>query len=383
MNNDINEISNNNVVNEHKKKVPKSYLFKINFSQNIGNKKNQENPKSNSKNNMICLSPNIHRRKSTNINNVKIYLKNSLKTKNNLKNQKIKDMESINVKSNKENESNKGLMSPKPRKSINYSKYNLIKIKNNNSPGNEIVKLFHFANNLYQKDEHFNKNIISKNIDINNIPSNKSNHLFGITRVNSQRKKKLVIRFGLNEDNSNNNKIFKRKISNATKGKESSDFNQSKKNSFSNYLENYSRNKTPINRINSEVHQNDNFTKNKFLDNKKSNIFEMSGNLSSKNKKVNLLFAKTFKKENIYLEKISEENLLNKLNKKTTIKSNKNNNKNLDTLTSINNKMNCLDNEIKKENSKNEQNNNNIVIKKKKKKFFLFCCLFSNDDNSD
>jgi hypothetical protein len=274
-------------------------------------------------------------------------------------------------------------MSPKPRKSINYSKYNLIKIKNNNSPGNEIVKLFHFANNLYQKDEHFNKNIISKNIDINNIPSNKSNHLFGITRVNSQRKKKLVIRFGLNEDNSNNNKIFKRKISNATKGKESSDFNQSKKNSFSNYLENYSRNKTPINRINSEVHQNDNFTKNKFLDNKKSNIFEMSGNLSSKNKKVNLLFAKTFKKENIYLEKISEENLLNKLNKKTTIKSNKNNNKNLDTLTSINNKMNCLDNEIKKENSKNEQNNNNIVIKKKKKKFFLFCCLFSNDDNSD
>ena len=385
MNNDINEISNNNVVNDLQKNAQKSSPFKINNSKDKENKKNQEHPKNNSKNNTFCLSPNMQRRKSTNINNVKLYLKNSLKTKSNRKNKKQSDRESINGNTNKENESNLGMMSPKPRKSINYNKYDLIKIQNNNSPDNEIINLFHFANNLYQKDEHFNKNIITKNIDINNIPSNKSDHFLRIIRANTQNKKKLIIRFGLNEDNNNNNKIINRKISNASKGKELSDFNQSKKNSFSNYLENISRNKTPIKRVGSEIHQNHNLTKNKFFDSKKSNIFDMSGNLTSKNKKVHLLYTKTFKKNNYRLEKISEENLLNKLNKKNTIKTNKNNNKNLDTITSINNKMNCFDNEIKfvkKENSKNEQNNN-IVIKKKKKKFFLFCCLFSNDKDSD
>ena len=354
-NKEINDNSKNQKNNSTGKKLPSITIDIIpHIEKEIVNESKNNN--NNLINNKISLTPINKRRKSSNINNVKLFLQNSLKAK---RSSVIKEKESLNCVSKKEKESNCEIISPKQRKSINYNNYDII---NNNAQNNVILNLFQYANNIYQNDEHFYKNIISKNDDIYRFSSNKTNSFINKFKPNSiiQKKLKLRINFGLNE---NDNNIYKKRIS---KENESIDTSQNKvKNSFTQFLE-YNKRFSLLDK------------------NKKSNLYNTNGD-GSKSSKYNFMRLKTFKKKNFnYLGKISEENVIEKIKPKSSIKVNnkKQFNSNTNMKSPMNNDVinNNNNNTAKEVENKIEEHVNE---KKKKKKFFLFCCLSSNDNEED
>ncbi len=119
--------------------------------------------------------------------------------------------------------------------------------------------------------------------------------------------------------------------------------------------------------------------------NKKSNLYNTNGD-GSKSSKYNFMRLKTFKKKNFnYLGKISEENVIEKIKPKSSIKVN--NKKQFNSNTNMKSPMNddIINNNNNNNTAKEVENKieEHVNEKKKKKKFFLFCCLSSNDNEED
>ena len=197
MNNEINGDSINNK-NEKSIKESSPLIFKINILKPLENEIKDENPNdNNNKKNRLFLSPSP-RRKSKNNNNLKLLLKNSFKSKNGKSEKEYNEKENSNLlktKSIKESQNNdksqiinseniSKINSNSPKSKHRQSLKTFNSINNNNYNDSDIINLFHFANNLYQKDEHLSKNIISKKLDMNDS-KNKSNILLNVGRISS------------------------------------------------------------------------------------------------------------------------------------------------------------------------------------------------------
>ena len=168
-----------------------------------------------------------------------------------------------NLKNSKNDVEEKKEVAPEIKHNINYN------ININNSNTNEILDLLKFTNNLYNKDNHLQKEIPTKKLDINNISKFDKNFNKGLA------KKKLYIQFGLNN--------VKRKSFKSTKDIPKDNRN---KINFSNYIQ-FKQNQNIENSEDS----------NEYEENKTINISK--GNFTSKSSKKNIFhFNKSKKKKN-------------------------------------------------------------------------------------
>ena len=336
------------------------------------------------------------------ISHTKNLLRQSLKTKHSNANKKEKDRRDIKKKNtinsinqNYQNELSKqnslgGSISPKRIRKIN--------IEDNDDKDNNIINLFEMTDKLYTNDEHFQKDLIQKNKVINkNSSSNtiKRNQLMSGRINNLQQKKKLIITFGLNEDNNNlknsfadnseKNFHFKRRISVVTKGIDS-EFNKNKeKSNFSYYLKLKQKLRTPSKEINDESKGNTNNNNNHKNENHKVNALHSCHTNKEKSRaKRNSQFYrektnKTFKniespkkakeEENEKEETYSKPKKSNNIKKVNSKKSNniKNYNK-----TQIPNDV------VEIPKTENQKKHTNL-----KSKFCFLCCLTNKLNDSD
>ena len=279
----------------------------------------------------------------SNFNNLK-----KVKTHNN-------DTESVNIKKDIFHGGNINL---KSRNNLN------IGIKREDSNKSDVFNFIEFANDLYKNDEHLKKSIIKRcesNQYIhkrNKINSGRNNDIF--------KKKKLIITFGLNDENNNisntNSKIqnnsknthLKRRIS-CINREISNDFYNKDKITFSNFLNLKSN-------INPKEFGDETNCNNK-ENNEKGNAVKLSkfGLANQKKSKT-----KKSQKKGMSSKKISEENKEEKIKPKSSakIKVRKSNNKENETQI---NEVDIIEN-----------------TKKKKKKHYCFlCCLTNKLNDSD
>ena len=389
MNNAIKDSNNNRNETENK-----SNFYKINIIKPSEKEKPVETPKNNKKNNKLFLSPIKVRRKSSceNDNENKNLLLNSVCSKRgSIIVQNTKDQPQINLLRAKTIKEAKG-SSPKYRKSTfgceDYSpslkrsvKFKIYINNNNvNNMKNSILNIQKLTNNIYNNDEHLKKEVVTKKIDINNIPNIKKSELFMSGNMDKLiKKKKLRITFGLNEQkeiNVNQNEFksnklnsSKRKISSGSKGKSSND-----RNSFSNYIKINKINKSPSKEKHDDSNKNNDI--NLVTENSTKNKPNREGDVTSKSIKFNLGRAKTLKTKTNCGQKIIEEK--RKFKPKISERSNKSKTIKKVGLNSKKNQVNDTINNSKKESPKNELN-----IKKEKKKLCLFCCLSQKSNDSD
>ena len=391
MNNAIKDSNNNRNETENKSKFYKINIIKTNEKEKLA-----ESPKNNKKNNKLFLTPIQVRRKSKieNDNEFKNFLLNSVCSKrgsliipmtkdqpqiNLLKIKTIKDKKAISPKYKK---STFGCESynPKYKRSVNYN----LDINNNNvnNKQNSILNILKLTSNIYNNDEHLKKDVVTKKIDINNIPNIKKSDLFMSGNIDKIiKKKKLIITFGLNEQNEINvnqnefksNKLnsFKRKISSGSKGKSSND-----KNSFSNYIKINKRNKSPSKERHDESNKNKNNDINLITENSTKNKPIREEDMTSKSIKFSLGRAKTLKTKSNYDQKIIEEK--RKFKSKISVRNNKLKSNKKVNINSNKSQANDTINNSKKESLKNELN-----TKKEKKKICFFCCLSQKSNDSD
>ena len=389
MNNAIKDSNNNRNETENK-----SNFYKINIIEPNEKEKLSETPKNNKKNNKLFLTPIQARRKSKyeNDNEIKNFLLNSVCSKRgSIIVPNTKDQPQINLLKTKAAKE-KIIISPKYKKSTfgceNYSpklkrsvNYN-ININNNNvnNRQNSILNILKLTSNIYNNDEHLKKDVITKKIDINNIPNIKKSELFTSGNIDKLiKKKKLIITFGLNEQNEINvnqnefksNKLnsFKRKISTGSKGKSSID-----RNSFSNYIKINKRNKSPSKERHDESNKNNDI--NLVTENSTKNKPNKEGDVTSKNIIFNLGRAKTLKTKSNCDQKIIEEK--RKFKSKISVRTSKSKTSKKICLNSNKNQVNDTINNSKKESPKNE-----LKTKKENKKICLFCCLSQKSNDSD
>ena len=355
MNNDINEC-NPSMTQQKKDKQCKTPLYRMSKTKQERTENEKDAKNFNSNKNKFALSPALCRRKSTNIKDINIILEHACKTK---KSNRNSDVNARLYKNNHQN-SNK-----------------------NKNLENDLSNLLKFTNNLYNNDEHLNKGIITKKIDMNNFPNTRKNSMIlssgGFNNI--FQKKKLIISFGLNEQNKDKNnayeKLFLRKVSNSSNKK-----NNCHKNSFSNYLI-INKKKSPSKERKMESNQNIhkiniysnlvNATSNKNNNKRKIKLFNSiinnDGDQTSKSSKYNFSRAKTFKPKKIIHEKILEESIpITKTKTKNYSKLNFHKSKIIES-----NKNDMLE-------TKNTSPNNKII---KTKKINLFCCFNckTNDDS--
>ena len=410
MNNDSNTIKSIQENNENKKC---DNFYKINIIKPIETESLQKTPYNNI--NKLFLTPTQKKRHTKSpMNNMKenILLSkkskfynfepkenlkvNLLKTKTFKEKSKEKDKDKDKQKFKDKNISKLGKdlisfgnFSPKRKKSTNYN----LQINLNPGKNDSIINMLKYANTLYEDDDHLKKDLLTKKIDMNNFSNTKrNNELFMSGRKNPLfQKKKLIISFGLKEqnDNLNQNKenanimsTFKRKISSISKGRSSNEVKD--KNCFSNYLQINQKFKTPNKekekdkdkekRDQEKKHSHKNNDGNKINNNNSNRIYKANkdGDITSKSSKFYLLREKTYKIKNNCV-KISEEtnndlvkiNQKNKSKKKESINSNKNPTNDFDI--------------TKRESSKKEKDN----INKKKKKICFLCCFNPKESDSD
>ena len=410
MNNDSNTIKSIQENNENKKC---DNFYKINIIKPIETESLQKTPYNNI--NKLFLTPTQKKRHTKSpMNNMKenILLSkkskfynfepkenlkvNLLKTKTFKEKSKEKDKDKDKQKFKDKNISKLGKdlisfgnFSPKRKKSTNYN----LQINLNPGKNDSIINMLKYANTLYEDDDHLKKDLLTKKIDMNNFSNTKrNNELFMSGRKNPLfQKKKLIISFGLKEqnDNLNQNKenanimpTFKRKISSISKGRSSNEVKD--KNCFSNYLQINQKFKTPNKekekdkdkekRDQEKKHSHKNNDGNKINNNNSNRIYKANkdGDITSKSNKFYLLREKTYKIKNNCV-KISEEtnndlvkiNQKNKSKKKESINSNKNPTNDFDI--------------TKRESSKKEKDN----INKKKKKICFLCCFNPKESDSD
>jgi len=356
-----NEINGSKIMQsgETKDQENKSPYHKFNSMQSIENEKINE-LKNHEVHNRF-LSPNSNSKKVKFFNN-NIDSENTPKmAKFNKKFEEMKGRDrNINDKKTKttrnkiKNNKNKFLLSDimshniyKPKKSVNTS----FVLKN----PNEVLNIVKLANHLYENDEHFQKEIFAKKVNLNNYYQKKNSNLFTSSLLTKKsKKKKIVISLGVNDDKNSlkgstvQNKDFKRKITGASKF-----YNSNDKNSYTDYAKNKQK---------KVIKKGDESVKQKI----KSNLFKEENN-------------KVFLK--LKSVKLKNENIPEKLlNKDKISKEEKNKNKQANSLNT--NKKSADDNNItlfnRKESEIIQKSTNN-----KKKKFCLFCCLYPNQNGSD
>ena len=249
-------------------------------------------------------------------------------------------------------------ISPEVNHNINYN------ININNSNTNEILDIINFTNNLYNRDNHLQKEIPTKKIDINNLSN------FDKNFKNDSTKKKLFIQFGLNNPRRKSSKTSK--IIPIDNGKD--------KTNFSNYLQ-LKEKQISVSGDDNKIDSSEN-DENVYVNNiKKGNFTSKSTKKakfktnSSKNKK-----NKKFKNKTIY-ENLEQENENEQSisRSKQTVKTNKESTKN------FNKQISKIKSEVKKEGS-NADNADDINEENKNKKKFrirrCFCCLNPDLDDS-
>lgn len=393
MNNVINE--NNLLMTQEKSdKGSKSPFKRINTAKQDNKEVDNENKNINNNyikdKNKLALSPTLCRKKSGYINDIRNILEHSYKIKysNQIEDDHIKLNVAKTIKNN----------NPKREKDIYFGdaspiclpkRKSLICRMNNNriqKANSSIINLVKFTNNLYKNDGHLNKGIVTKKIDMNNFPNNRKNSLLISSGCNNNifQKKKLIISFGLNEQNKDKSNAherysFKRKISKSSNKKNSDGLFKS---SFSNYIK-IKKNKSPSKERKMESNQNIhkiniysnlvNATSNKNNNKRKIKLFNSiinnDGDQTSKSSKYNFSRAKTFKPKKIIHEKILEESIpITKTKTKNYSKLNFHKSKIIES-----NKNDMLE-------TKNTSPNNKII---KTKKINLFCCFNckTNDDS--
>ena len=378
----------NNINTQEKIKNEKKNFFKINIIKPKDNETNHEIQNSNKINKKrLLFSPIQIRRRSKNEEQIKNFLESSLREKrsfikksedkekekenekeknyqNIIKSKTMKEKNTNNEKKNKvENLLFRGSISPTKKKILNND------INNNINNNNDILNLIKYANKLYENDQHFDKLLISNKFETNeSINNKKGDSLLHLKYL--PHKKRLIINFGLDDDNSLNWRK-ERKISNGSRLK-----------SFSNYV-NKNLRFTP--KKEKEIESNKNNNNNLILDNKfmcsnksnKSNrLINNNGDLTSKSSKFYASKGKIVKKQILDIgenalkdkDKDKEKDKI-KINKKNTSKTNKSKNKKKESINSNRNQTNDCD-ILKKQNTENKNK-----LKKKKNLFCLFCCL--------
>ena len=310
MNNDINERNIKMTIDKDENKC-KTPIHKINIITHDIKENGHENKNINNNNNInnknkLFYSP-IFRRKSGYLTGIKNILEQSYKRKrsNNFEedNSKLQKIKTLKEKSNNNINREKEIYMKEPNLELHKKNSNRYDNSNNNFK-NGVKNLLQFTSNLYENDEHLNKGIITKKIDMNNFPNSKKNNLV-ISGGSIFQKKKLIISFGLNDQSkdisllNNKNCSFKRKVSNISNRKITNE--QRKKNSFSNFLK-LKKIKSPTKEM-KEISNNNN--NNKMV--KYSNIPNNDGDFTYKKSKYDYLRAKTIKSKRIIGEKILEE----------------------------------------------------------------------------
>lgn len=276
---------------------------------------------------------------------------------------------SINEKSSKNDDENKEYGSienqnyiPEIKNSINYN------ININNSNANELLNILKFTNNLYTDDNHLQKEMPTKKVNINNLSKYDKNFNTGST------KKRLFIQFGM--ENNKKRKSFK---SSNEMPQDNAD-NKDQKTNFSNYLKEQSYNEDnnyENNRENSDSEDNFNFNLNK------NNINYVKGSSkSAKNSQIIFNKKKNSKKKKIKSKFNQEKSPIKKEKLKEKAESVKNVLKLIQTDKQSNRSIKSIKetptvkNNDKEENPKKDDEKEN----KKKKKFNfcgLLCCLNS------
>ena len=404
MNNEINQ--SNNLMNQINIDNHKKENGSIN---NIKYKFKKVKTSSISNNNIYEISS---QRKKIKKCVTKNFLKNSLKTKYSNVNKKGKIERIINKKNtiNSINENSENEQSiNKFGGSISPKKIRKMKIDENENKDKDkesnIITLFKMTDNLYANDEHFQKDLIKKDKIKNknhssNIVKNNKNIMSG--RINSTyQKKKLIITFGLNEDNKNNlknsyaensetNLNFKRNVSTINKGVDSEFIKTKEKSNFSYYLKLKQKCGSPSKENNEETnynHNNNNINNtNQKNENHKMNVLHnchtnKEKNYTKKNKQVfrektnktvkNVESQKKIKEE----EKVKEEtNIRSKKSNNNILKENSKKTNN----SKSHNKTQIPDDDVEIPKKKNQKKQNNL-----KTKFCFLCCLTNKLNDSD
>lgn len=329
-----------------------------------------------------------------NLKKIENILKQSLKTKHSTINKKGKNERDINKKNTinsindfQNEQSKKNLLGG----SISPKNIRKIKIDDNDNEIN-IINLYQMTDKLYTNDDHFQKDFIIKNkLKDKNGSSNiiKRNKFMSGRMNNMFQKKKLIITFGLNEGNINikrkqsfvkdseKNFLFKRKITNITKGFDS-ELNKSKeKSNFSYYLKLKNRLRSPSKDINEDSNGINNGTsKHKHESYKNNEALHYCRTNNDKNftRRNSQFFRAKTNKSIKHIEspkKIKEEE-----KEETYIKLKKANNIKMDGSSKKSNNI--------KDYNKTQIPNDNVEIpkkeqkeqkKQKKSKFCFFCCL--------
>ena len=366
MNNDINECNNNNS-SEKNKNGKETPFYLINILKPIENENFHDMPLSpthKSIKNRLFLSPPIKaRRKSKNEIETKNLLRKSfMPKKNTMFESSKKDKELFNKTktiNNPNSYKNQNIYLRECRSISPVRKKRMKDNCNNNNNNDDTSNIFKFTNQLYENDEHFNKLLISKKNDMN--PKNSP-------------KKKIIVKFEL-DDNVSINKLYKKKISNIFRKKESYDINKGEeKRSFTNFIKmrtGYSPKKEREDEDINRTIRNSNYNQNMFTNylefNNKNN---KDGDCTTKSVKF-YSKSKTVKSKNM---NVPDKSLVNEYDKTSKKKTNK---KRGSLNSSIKNQTNFY--EIPKKKKTKKKN----TSKNKKKLFCLFCCLNSKQNDSD
>ena len=285
---------------------------------------------------------------------------NSIESPSRPKNEKKESFSNLENISNIEKVSKNEIKNPHSKFDINHNiNYN---ININNNP-NDLLNLLKLTNKLYNDDDHLQKEIPTKKIDINNLTN------FDKNLKDDSNKKKLYIQFGL--DN-RGKRGFQSAIEMETN-------NNKNKDNFSKYIEvknEYAKENEDEQKINSsELEENINFYNKNFNNENgvvKSPIIKSKSNKKKKNKNKNKITKETVNKEKCETNQNVRQSInLNKeeIKKNNTIKSNKSKEK--------------VKNIVKEEEIKIDDCNKDEEKKKKKFNFFkCFCCLNSELNDS-
>jgi hypothetical protein len=353
-------------MNNNDNKTNKESSYKINIIKPLEEDAKSANARDNiTLNHNLLVSPSVQKRNSFQGNiDSSLIEKNNNEEKNivvtnfspNNNKKKIIASKSINIAKLLDISKNK-LGSLGNKKRINN---NIINVKN--SSQKDVMNLLKFTNNIYQKDEHLNKGMLTKKLNINEI-SNLDNTYFSPSS-NQNFKKKLIIQFNSGDKirKPSNEESLKRLVNKMSKSSKMLRRSNDEKINFSNFL--------ILKQNNQKENMSDSSSKNIEDIIFNSNFRFNSGDCTTKTPK-NFHFKfnqyKFFKKNKSKKKTKKKEK---KGKQKKSSKSIKNNN-------TINNQILEIKNEIINIKQKDviSKDDENKIKKEQKKPFFKFCNL--------